>query len=109
MCYKIQIVSNVDVCVGEGESCEGDKTCCNNLKCERIVKKGEDWLAFCFLPFCKGVDCDSAIAFDMAMNGMAMDEWSHLVTCASESTANFCKKLVNKTQDMIGDKTDYVE
>ena len=95
MCYKFQIVSNVDVCVGEGESCEGDKTCCNNLKCERIVKKG--------------VDCDSAIAFDMAMNGMAMDEWSHLVTCASESTANFCKKLVNKTQDMIGDKTDYVE
>ena len=114
MCYKIQIVSNVDVCVGEGESCEGDKTCCNNLKCERIVKKGVDWLAFCFNLKCerivkKGVDCDSAIAFDMAMNGMAMDEWSHLVTCASESTANFCKKLVNKTQDMIGDKTDYVE
>ena len=50
MCYKFQIVSNVDVCVGEGESCEGDKTCCDNLKCERIVKKG--------------VDCDLAIAFD---------------------------------------------
>ena len=64
MCYKFQIVSNVDVCVGEGESCEGDKKCCDNLKCEKGKKKG--------------ADCDLAIAFDS-------DE-------CGESSVNICKK-----------------
>ena len=52
-------------CVGEGESCGGDQTCCDNLKCE----KGKQ----------KGVDCDLAIAFDS-------DE------CGESASVNICKK-----------------